>query len=278
MPTSCTSVLTGQDGSVWFKPAGTSVCLRDHSDFVGGSTDVVIVPSTHDFRVADPVSFRVGTAGPVQATLDSAYTESTVYYIAAVGTELVGSVTVPVVAVSATIGGSIIPPNGNGGIGGAIDTPGAHIHLEYAEYFAVAQVANFSINLTREQLDTTALPAGIGPGQGKYAAFRTRQSGYASGTGQLMLRFTRDQSTLAARLISNSMLRVQDGAWVKLYIDTVSDGDPTNPQPDDMASSFFEAPISIEGVDAKVDPQNATEGTINFSISGTPTRVLTVSM
>jgi hypothetical protein len=48
------SVLTGQEGSIAFKPPGTSVCLADHTPFDG---DCIIVPCDADFRVNDCVFF-----------------------------------------------------------------------------------------------------------------------------------------------------------------------------------------------------------------------------
>jgi hypothetical protein len=49
------SVLTGQEGSISFKPPGTAVCLPDHTPFDG---DCIIVPCDADFRVNDCVVFK----------------------------------------------------------------------------------------------------------------------------------------------------------------------------------------------------------------------------
>ena len=68
------SVLTGQDGSIEFKPPGTSFCLNDFSDFgTDGSTSHITVPCTNDFRVGDIVCFYEG----VGASLDTALQAST---------------------------------------------------------------------------------------------------------------------------------------------------------------------------------------------------------
>ena len=68
------SVLTGQDGSIEFKPPGTSFCLDDFSDFgTDGTTSHITVPCTHDFRVGDIVCFYEG----VGASLDTALQAST---------------------------------------------------------------------------------------------------------------------------------------------------------------------------------------------------------
>ena len=63
-------MLTGQDGTVWFKPAGTSVCLRDNSDFPAGTA--VKLPNCHGFIVGDVIEFaeedggNLDTASPTQ--------------------------------------------------------------------------------------------------------------------------------------------------------------------------------------------------------------------
>ena len=68
------SVLTGQDGSIEFKPPGTSFCLDDFSDFgTDGTTSHITVPCIHNFRVGDIVCFYEGTG----ASLDTALQAST---------------------------------------------------------------------------------------------------------------------------------------------------------------------------------------------------------
>lgn len=358
MPISCSeSVLTGQDGSVWFTPAGTSHCLLDLTDFPLDSS-FMKVPVTHDFKPGDPVIFR-----PEGGVLDSALTANAIYFIGLTqekqvqvlaslggapvlfnadggapasnrgavltfgarvngagyangtyanvalsggsGTGAIADITVSGGGVTAcvldtdpaaggikyAVGDVLSAPNSLlGGTGNGFqitvatitplptDTPGGHVRVQYAEYAAVAQVASYTLNLTRDQLETTSLPAGVGKGQGKYAAFRTRQAGFADGTGSMVARFTRDQRSLASRLLANSMLRSQDGARVKLYIDTISDGSISNPLPDDVVSSYFEGAISIEGMDLNVTPDGVSEATLNFSLSAAPTRILTVDL
>lgn len=55
------SVLTGQDGLIQFKPAGTSVCITDYTPFypegTSGSNDCIVLPCGADFRVGDCVTF-----------------------------------------------------------------------------------------------------------------------------------------------------------------------------------------------------------------------------
>ena len=64
------TVLTGQDGMIQFKPPGTSVCVRDFSAFgTDGDATHITMPCTHDFRVNDIVIFREEQGG----NLDSAF-------------------------------------------------------------------------------------------------------------------------------------------------------------------------------------------------------------
>lgn len=253
MPVACsTSALTGQEGSIFFKPAGTSFCLLDYTDFPAGSD--ITVPSDNDYRVGDAVTFtEEGTAN-----IDSALTAGTTYYVVAT--------TSTTVQVSAAAGGTAITLTGDGGTGTA-DTPGAenHISIAPAEFAVVCQVREFSVEITREELDVTSLPCNIGTtGSSKYAAFRKTQSGYASGTGTMTVYFTDDQTSLANRLLANVMLRSQEGAEVKLYVNTVSDGAGGV---DDSASLFIESGISITSIGLSVNPDDPTSAELSFTIN-----------
>jgi hypothetical protein len=271
MSNPCSYVLSGQDGSVWLKPAGTSVCLNDFSSFV--ETSGILVPVTHDFRVGDPVMFRVGKGLP---TLDSAYDYGETYYVAVVDSDIYMGKTINYVVLATTPNlSTIINPVGDGGIQDQ-NTQDGHLVMEYAQYLAVSEVKNFMITITRDKIDTTSIAEGV-KGFGQFAEFRTQQTGYAAGTGNLTVMFGRDQKNLVSRLQEGVLLKVQDGASVKLYVDTVFDESILETAPNDLESSYFDAPITIESFEAKVDPQNATEGTITFSISDPPDQILSVS-
>ena len=356
MPVSCStsSVLTGQDGSIFFEPAGTQYCLLDNSDFAPGTS--ISVPADNDFRVGDPVVFtEEGTA-----SLDTALTAGTTYYVV--------KRTATAIDVSATNGGTAITLNGDGGLGAAsggvvstitpptlptttgsygagpyagIATTGGsgtgltvdvtvasndvtaiainaggtgyvtgesitidggllggtsgtndltfttgttsaivaggntagvanHIGVDYAEFAAVCQVKDFSIDLSREEIDTTALPCGVGGGSGAQAPFRTMQAGYATGSGTMTVQFTEDQTTLANRLLSNSMRKNQAGAEVRLFVNAVDDG---TGKPDLTKSLYIQAPISIMGFSLSVTPEDVTTAELNFSLSGQPSHL-----
>ncbi len=264
MPISCsTSVLTGQEGAIYFQPAGTQFCLADNSDFPAGT--VITVPSSHDYQAGDPVIFIVeGTAN-----LDSALTAGVTYEVLTTT-----STTISIGEVGST---TPVTFTGDGGSGTA-DTPGAknHIKIDFADFASVCQVKQFSLELSREELDVTTLPCGLGSGSGKYAAFRRTQAGYASGTGSMTVMFTDDQTSMANRLLANVMLRSQSGAEVKLYVNQVANA--TGDGPDDSKSLFVQSPISITSMSLNVSPDDATTAELSYSISGQPTQLLGIEL
>lgn len=251
MPVACsTSSLTGQEGSIFFQPAGTEFCLLDYTDFPAGTS--ITVPSSNDFRVGDAVKFtEEGTAN-----LDSALTAGTTYYVVTRSSTAI--------SVSASSGGSAITLLGDGGTGSA-DTAGSanHIKVDMADFAVVCQVREFSVDITREELDVTTLPCSTANMGSKWAKFRTTQAGYASGTGSMTVYFTDDQTALANRLMSNVLLKVQEGAAVKLYVNTVSDGAGGV---DDNASIYIESEVSINSMSVSVNPDDATSAELAFSI------------
>jgi hypothetical protein len=151
------------------------------------------------------------------------------------------------------------------------DTAGAanHINIDYAEFAAVCQVKEFSIDLSRESIDTTSLPCGTGTSSAQ-APFRTQQAGYASGEGSMTVQFTEDQNSLANRLLANSMRKNQSGAEVRLFVNAVDDG---TGKPDLSKSLYIQAPISILGFNLSVTPEDVTTAELNFSLSGQPTHL-----
>lgn len=227
---------------------------------------MITVPVGHDYREGDPVVFTEEGV----ATLDSALTGGTAYTVLSVGAETL---------MVSLDGLTPITLNGDGGTGTA-DTPGAanHIKIDFAEFGSVCQVKQFSLELTREELDTTTLPCGVGGSGagGKYASFRTTQAGYASGTGSMTVMFTDDQTSLANRLLANVLLKSQSGAEVKLYVNHVANAAGT--AVDDDRSMFIQAPISITSMSVSVTPEDTTTGELSFSMSGQPTRLFGIDL
>ena len=269
MPVACnTSALTGQEGSIFFKPAGTQFCLLDYTDFQAGTS--ITVPTDNDYRVGDAVAFYEEGAAQLDTKLTASTLGSvTAYYITAI---TAGN---SAISVAATAGGTAVTLDGDGGTGSA-DTPGDanHIKIAPAEFAVVCQVREFSVEISREELDVTTLPCDpCSTGGGKYAAFRKTQSGYASGTGSMTVYFTDDQTSLANRLLANVMLKSQEGAQVKLYINTECTGGAV----DDANSIYIESGISITSMSLSVTPDDATSAELSFTIND-PKHILTTDI
>jgi len=249
------SVLTGQDGSIEFKPPGTTFCLGDFSDFgTDGTTTHITVPCTHDFRVGDIVCLTEGA----DANIDSSFTASTSgspspYYIVAVDADWI--------ELSATAGGTAIAAAGDGGTGSA---NAGIIEIELCDFYAVCGVREFSLDISREELDITTLPCfdSVADGCSKLAKFRQTQSGYASATGTMTVYFTCDQSNISNRLLGSSVLKDQTGARAKLYVCTQVDSNGV----DDDASLFVDAFINISGMSFSVNPDDPTSAELTFSV------------
>lgn len=264
MPLLCSDdVLTGQDGSVYLTPPGTTVCLLDYTDFTATG---IQLPSTHNFQVGDPVIFTAkGTAN-----LDSGLTEDEPgYVISSIG---VGT---NIATLNEALDGTPVTLNEDGGTGTA-DTPGArqnHIEMAMAMYDAVCNVKRWTFNMTRGRIDTTAIPCGpVTAESRKIAPFRTSQSGYIDGTGTIEMQIAREAQSLAARFLEGSLYRVQAGARVRLYHDI--ELDDTGSAVDMANSIFYEGPVTVEGFStgASTDDE-AIMATINFSLSGQPTHI-----
>ena len=243
-PIACsTSALTGQDGSLYYTPAGTKWCLLA-ADFDSG-TSTITVDARNDFRVGDPVTFsEEGTA-----TIDTALTAGDPYKIATVAGNKI------------TLVGVTLEGDGTDGDG--------HIAIFYDPFGAVCQIQAWDLEISRESLDVTTLPCGVGTGgatSGKYAKFKKFQPGYAEGSGSLTVLFTDNDDALGQRMLDNVMLSSQEGARVRLFLNTVSDGlSPANP---DLANSMFiEASISMNSMSVSVNTDDAITAEVGYTVS-----------
>ena len=189
--------------------------------------------------------------------MDSALTAGQTYYVTSEGS---GGINV-----AATAGGTPILLNGDGGTGG-VDTPGAgnHINIAFADFAVLCQVGEWTAELTREELDVTTLPCSLGGNGTKYAPTKSYIPSYIDASGTMTVYFTADQNSLANRLLGNSLLRTQDGASVKLYASTVSDGAGGV---DDSASLYIESEIVILGFSTGVTPDDPTQAEMNFRLN-----------
>ena len=156
--------------------------------------------------------------------------------------------------------------------GGDNDLP-RHIEVRMTEHQVVCQVANFSLSLERDEIETTSLPCTTGGNAGCLAPFKTKQSGFAEGSGSMEINFTPEQSTLANRLIADSLKKDQNGASVRLFINTVSGANAG--EVDLSQSLYIEAPIVILGFSIDVSPEEAITAEVDFSFSGQPSHLFT---
>lgn len=165
------------------------------------------------------------------------------------------------IEVSGTPAGAAITVNGDGGTGTA---NAGTIEIELCDFYAVCGVREFSLDISREELDVTTLPCfdSADDGCSKLANFRQTQSGFASATGTMTVYFTGDQENISNRLLGSAVLKDQTGARTKLYVSTKSDGSGV----DDASSLFVDAYINISGMSFSVNPDDPTSAELTFSV------------
>ena len=165
------------------------------------------------------------------------------------------------IEVSGSVGGAGITLNGDGGTGTA---NAGTIEIELCDFYAVCGVREFSLDISREELDVTTLPCfdSAEDGCSKLANFRQTQSGFASATGTMTVYFTGDQENIANRLLGSAVLKDQTGARTKLYVSTKSGTSGV----DDDASLFVDAYINISGMSFSVNPDDPTSAELSFSV------------
>lgn len=175
------------------------------------------------------------------------------YYVVATGQSWI--------TVSGTSGGTAITLNGDGGTGTA---NAGIIEIELCDFYAVCGVREFSLDISREELDVTTLPCfdNADDGCSKLANFRQTQSGFASATGTMTVYFTGDQENISNRLLGSAVLKDQTGARTKLYVSTKSGSTGV----DDDASLFVDAYINISGMAFSVNPDDPTSAELSFSV------------
>jgi hypothetical protein len=165
------------------------------------------------------------------------------------------------IQVSSTATGAAITVNGDGGTGTA---NAGIIEIELCDFYAVCGVREFSLDISREELDVTTLPCfdSADDGCSKLANFRQTQSGFASATGTMTVYFTGDQENISNRLLGSAVLKDQTGARTKLYVSTKS----TSTGVDDASSLFVDAFINISGMSFSVNPEDPTTAELSFSV------------
>lgn len=137
--------------------------------------------------------------------------------------------------------------------------------ISLCEFLTVCGVRDFSVDLSRDELDVTVLPCEVNDTCGKQlAAFRKTQPGFANATGTLTVYFTCDQESIANRLITGSLERTQSGASVRLFVCAKTDAAGNI---DTTKSLFIEADIQLLGLSFSVNPDDPTNAEINFGVT-----------
>ena len=133
------------------------------------------------------------------------------------------------------------------------------------EFQTVCGVRDFSIDLSRDELDVTTLPCSVSEACGKeLASFRKTQAGFANATGTLTVYFTCDQESIQNKILQGSLQRTQGGASVRLFVCTKTDSAGNI---DEDASLFIEADIQLLGLSFSVNPDDPVSAEISFGVT-----------
>jgi len=241
------TVLSGTSGALYYKPAGTTGTFGESG--VNTSTETITVEPYLNFKVGDPVKFRVvnsqsGESGT--GTLPAGLSAGTTYYVIAY-TASTGAL-----QVSASAGGAAVNITDDG-------TAAAPNEFEvyYADYAAVGQVQSWSFEISRAEIDVTV----IGQTAGQYAPFRAYIPGFADGNGTASIYVTNEDSALSNRMVEDVLQRQQVGCAFKLYTDKQS-------------SEALSRSIAMDAVlltaSLNINPDDAQMVEITFRPAGAP--------
>ena len=242
------TVLSGTSGALYYKPAGTTGTFGESG--VNTSTETITVEPYLNFKVGDPVKFKVvnsqtGAAG--SGTLPSPLDAGTTYYVIAY-TASSGAL-----QVSATAGGSAV----NLADDGTAAAPN-EFEVYYADYAAVGQVQSWSFEISRAEIDVTT----IGQTAGQYAPFRAYIPGFADGNGTATIYVTNEDSALSNRMVEDVLQRQQVGCAFKLY---------TDKQSTEALSRSIAMDAVLLTASLNINPDDAQQVEITFRPSGVPT-------
>ena len=242
------TVLSGTSGALYYKPAGTNGNFGEAG--VNISTDVITVAAYLNFKVGDPVKFRVvdsQTGGSGSGTLPAPISAATTYYVLSY-TAATGALTV-----STAAGGTILAITDDGTLAAPNE-----FEVYYADYAAVGQVQNWSFEISRSEIDVTT----IGQSVGQYAPFRAYIPGFADGSGTASVFVTSEDAALSNRMVEDVLQRQQVGCGFKLYTDK-------------GATEALSRSIAMDAVlltaSLNINPDDAQMVEITFRPSGVPT-------
>ena len=242
------TVLSGTSGALYYKPAGTTGTFGESG--VNTSTETITVETYLNFKVGDPVKFRVvnsqtGEAG--SGTLPSPLSAATTYYVIAYTAStgaLQVSTTAGGAAVNITDDGTVAAPN--------------EFEVYYADYAAVGQVQSWSFEISRAEIDVTT----IGQTAAQYAPFRAYIPGFADGSGTATVYVTNEDSALSNRMVEDVLQRQQVGCAFKLY---------TDKQSTEALSRSIAMDAVLLSASLNINPDDAQQIEITFRPTAMPT-------
>jgi len=242
------TVLSGTSGALYYKPAGTTGTFGESG--VNTSTETITVEPYLNFKVGDPVKFRLvnsqtGEAGT--GTLPAGLSAGTTYYVIAYTASsgaLQVSATSGGAAVNITDDGTAVAPN--------------EFEVYYADYAAVGQVQSWSFEISRAEIDVTT----IGQTAGQYAPFRAYIPGFADGNGTATIYVTNEDSALSNRMVEDVLQRQQVGCGFKLY---------TDKQGTEALSRSIAMDAVLLTASLNINPDDAQQVEITFRPAGIPT-------
>jgi len=242
------TVLSGTSGALYYKPAGTTGTFGESG--VNTSTETITVETYLNFKVGDPVKFRLvnsqtGEAG--SGTLPAGLSAGTTYYVIAY-TAATGAL-----QVSATAGGAAVNITDDGTVAAPNE-----FEVYYADYAAVGQVQSWSFEISRAEIDVTT----IGQTAAQYAPFRAYIPGFADGSGTATVYVTNEDSALSNRMVEDVLQRQQVGCAFKLY---------TDKQSTEALSRSIAMDAVLLSASLNINPDDAQQVEITFRPTGVPT-------
>jgi len=261
------TVLSGTSGAFYYKPAGTVDGFL--ASAIDDTADTINLLPALNFKAGDPVKFRIynpntdATVTPdvsnVMPALDSGSLDpATTYYV------LTYDNTTGEMTVSATQGGASL----DFADGGTLAVPNK-FQAYYADFAAVAEVRDWSLEISRSDIDVTT----IGKQPGQYVPFRTFIAGFADANGSMTVYMTNEDTASANRMIEDVLLRNQVGAAVRLYVEQVFSGGVVN---NPLSRSTYMNVILISA-SMNVNPDDGQQVSINFRPVDQPTFDLTTA-
>ena len=252
-----TTVLSGTSGALYYKPANTIGTFREANVTIG--TETITIAPFHNFKVGDPVRFRImnpqtnATVTPdANNALPAGLVAGTTYFVvfrdAAAGQ----------IRVSATAGGAAVDLTDDGTLAAPNE-----FEVSYATFAVVGQVRDWSFEITRAEIDVTT----IGQTPGQYVPFRSYISGFGDGSGSATIYVTNEDAALSNRMVEDVLQSQQTGAAFKLYTDRVF----VNNVLDDAVSRSISFDAVLTSASLNVNPDDAQSVTVNFRPSGMPT-------